>query len=325
VRWLSADITYDRTPDLRKYLLDELGIEEMTADSFARRFDEDFVQEQTGEWMIRLYRFLDEQKALWKDPSARLRIGSAPLKNKPFIRLEDGSHTAPFRPQTGELQAFLPLETSTDLPTVKRRIAANEQALEFLRHLGLSEPDIVDEVIGKILPKYRGKGSQDIDDREHERDLGKVLLALGTDSESKERRLIKSLSETPFLFAQNASTGQIALQAPPSIYVRSPELEVYFEDNPLVWFLDERYARHEQRLRNLGMSATVRISCRAPMKYGINAGHVVVADDHGRHVRGRNGFDPTCEIDGLGHALQHPTFEKAQYVWNTLLAPTFDT
>jgi hypothetical protein len=54
------------------------------------------------------------------------------------------------------------LERPTDLPTVKKRTAADEQALEFLRHLGLSEPDLIGEVIEKTLPKYRGQGSQEI-------------------------------------------------------------------------------------------------------------------------------------------------------------------
>lgn len=322
VRWLAADITYDRTPGLRRYLLDELDIEEVVADGFARRLDTDFLEEQTDAWMIRLYRFLDEQKALWR-ATTTWRQGAAPIRNKPFIRLEDSSHVAPFRLQTGEPQAFLPLEMPTDLPTVKKEIAADEQALEFLKHLGLSEPDIVDEVIGKTLPKYRGLESREIDDQEHEGDIRKIFLALGTDSESKVRRLIKSLSNTPFLFAQNVKTGRIALQTPPSVYMRSPELEIYFEDNPSVWFLDERYAQHEQRLRNLGVSATVRVSCNAPMKYGLHEGHVVLADQRGWHERGRNGFDPECEIDGLEHALQHPTFEKARYVWNSLLGTNF--
>jgi hypothetical protein len=232
VKWLSADITYDRTPGLRRCLLDELDVEEVPSEGFARRFDEDFVKEQTDEWMIRLYRFLDDQKALWRATASGLRLGTAPLRNKPFIRLEEGSHVAPFRPQTGEPKAFFPLETPTDLPTVKRRIAADEQALEFLRHLGLSEPDIVDEVIRKTLPKYRSAENQEIDDREHDRDVRSILLALETDSESNERRLIKALLETPFHFARNAKTGRTTLHTPSSIYMRSPELEIYFEDNP---------------------------------------------------------------------------------------------
>ena len=325
VRWLSAEITYDRTPNLRRYLL-ELGVEEVTADGFARRFDEDFVEGQTDGWMIRLYRFLDEQRALWRAASTGLRFGGggvAPLRHKPFLRLRDGSHVAPFRPQSGEPQAFLPPGVPTDLPTVKGAIAADEQALEFLRNLGLSEPDIVDEVIEKTLPKYRGQESHKIDEHEHDQDVRKIMLALGTDSESKERRLTKSLSGTPFLFAQNASTGRTALQVPSSIYVRSAELEAYFEGNPSIWFLDERYTGHEQRLRALGVSAAVRVSCGAPMKHGIHAGHVVVEDYHGWHVRGRNGFDPGCEIDGLDHALRHPTLERSRYVWNSLLGANF--
>ena len=54
------------------------------------------------------------------------------------------------------------LETPTGLPTVKKRTAAGEQALEFLRHLGLSGPDLIGEVIEKRLTQYRGQGSQEI-------------------------------------------------------------------------------------------------------------------------------------------------------------------
>ncbi len=321
VKWLAADITYDRTPTLRRYLLDELGIEEVIAEGFARRFDADFVEKQTDGWMIRLYRFLGYQKALWRATTTWRQGVVAPLRDKTFIRLEDGSHVAPFRPQTGEPLAFLPLEMPTDLPTVRKEIAADEQALEFLKDLGLSEPDIVDEVIGKTLPKYREMGNREIDDREHEGDIRKILLALATDSGGKGRRLINNLSRTPFLFAQNVKTGRVTPQTPSSAYVRSPELEIYFEGNPSVWFLDERYAPHEQRLRDLGMSATVRVSCRAPMRHGIHSGHVLVADERGWHERGRNGFDPGCEIDGLQHALENIDARKAAYIWNALLLP----
>lgn len=298
LRWLPGEITRDRTPQLREYLRETLQIEEITPDSFARRLGATFMKRQTHEWIIRLYSFLDEQKALWR-PRTRPGQEPGPLRNRPFVRLQDSSHVVPFGADGKTPKVFLPIEGETDLPTVKREVAADERARQFLVNLGLTEPDIVDEVITKILPKYPRNGESDVSDAGHERDMRKIVQALETDSASKGQRLIEQLLVTPFLRAHNAGTGRAAFRRPGSIYLRSLELELYFRKNPSTWFLDERYAGYERELTSLDVSGRVRVTRRQPRSYGVSAGHVVISEVVSNHARGLDGFDPSCQIDGL--------------------------
>lgn len=53
IKWLSGEITERGTPELWKYLRQELEIEEIDTEFFARRLNEDFLKNQTDEWMIR--------------------------------------------------------------------------------------------------------------------------------------------------------------------------------------------------------------------------------------------------------------------------------
>ncbi len=315
LRWLSGEITVRGTPNLRQYLMRVLGVEEITPDAFARRLGPVFLKHQTDEWMISLYRFFDENRALWR-PRSHPGQEIAPLRNRAFVRLQDLSHVPPFYGDDKTPRAFLPVE-DTDLPTVRREVAADPQALKFLVNLGFTGPDIVDEVIEQILPKYGPKGGLDIDDSEHERDLSKIAKALGTDSVSKKAQLAEKLRATRFLIASNAATGETAFRRPGSVYLDVPQLAHYFEGNPAVWFLDERYAAFENELLKLGVSAHVRVRCEMPDVAGYVSKSYMVSN----YERGLNGFDPDSEIDGLEHALKNVTPEKATYIWNTLLIP----
>lgn len=318
LRWLSAEITYDRTPTLRRYLVQQLGIEEVTPETFARRLGGAFMARQTDEWVAQFYAFLDDQKALWRPQLGSYE--SAPLRNKPFLRLENLSHVPPFR-DGGLPRAFLPTDEETELPTVRQTVTNDERARRFLLNLGLTQPDTVDEVIEKVLPKY-GQGKNAPPEEEHARDLRKIMHALETDSSTKERRLVDELRDTPFLLAHSARTGIVGLQTPESIYIRSPELELYLEGNPNAWLLDQRYGRYLPQLERLGVKRSIPVRHRLPHAYGLHAGHVVISQAQSNHVRGLDGFDPDCEIPGLKHALSHITQEKAAYIWNVLLAPS---
>jgi hypothetical protein len=46
--------------------------------------------------------------------------------------------------------------------------------------------------------------------------------------------------------------------------------------------------------------------------------HLKIHDSHGWHKRGLDGFDPDSNINGLSHALETITFDKAKIIWNVL-------
>src|SRR5207244_3116025 len=93
--WLSGDISQDRTPELRRYLMQELGVTEVTPETIIPLLRQAVLEAQSDAWIVSLYEFLKDQPALrgWLD-------------DLPLIRLEDGSHV-PTRAD-GQPQAFLP-------------------------------------------------------------------------------------------------------------------------------------------------------------------------------------------------------------------------
>lgn len=313
IKWLSGDITQDRTADLRSYLIHTLEIEEIGPDVFARRIEEHFLARQPDEWIIDFYGFLSGQEALWRAalwPWHSTEI----LRNKPFIRTERDRHIVPFR-LDGSANVYLPPEGETDLPLVKTEIAQNEKALDFLKKLGLAEPDVVAEVIETVVPRYRGDESKNISDEDHRRDISRILYAFRTDSQEKKERLISELKELPFIRAVNAVSSDIRFCKPQDIYLRSEDLEMYFQENSEAWFVINEYDDSSLELfRGLGICNRVRVNRRE-----IDArGYVIVWNSHGYHQRGLDGFDPDCSVDGLEHALQQITEKKACYIWNVI-------
>lgn len=319
-QWLSTEITENRTPDLHRYLVGKTGsfydkheIEplvpelEVRLEDMISKIDEKFMRLQTDNWVTRLYAQLAQMK--FEDKMLRT------IKNAPIIRLESGQDVQAFK-HNGDPNAFLPTEEESDLPLVKREIAKNKKAREFLLRVGIAEPDLVDEVLEKILINYSEDSIRNISESRHTKDIRKIFKAYQTDSESKKHLLVDRLRETPFLKGVNAATGDVRFKKPSELYFRSPMLELYFEGNRNAWFLAEEYSIPQEKLKEIGVDENVHVVCKEPDYYGC----VTVRSWHSNHVRGLDGFDPGATIHGIDIALTNPTFEKSLYIWEELLA-----
>lgn len=241
INWLAKEITQDRTPDLRTYLMNELEVEEVTPESFARELTLAFLENQSDEWISSLYGYLSSHEALWRPPRRDYETGL--LRSKPILRLQDGSHLAPFKTDGVTPSAFLPPPEETHFPTVKRSIVANEQAAEFLDQLGLAEPDIFDEIVETVFPRYTNMSDKQIPQSEHQANMRKILRAMSSDSEDGKRKVRSAAEGTPFLQAINQQR-EIMLKTPGEIYEDIPDLRRYFENRSDAWFLHETTAEY---------------------------------------------------------------------------------
>jgi hypothetical protein len=215
--------------------------------------------------------------------------------------------------------------TQAVLPTVRLAIARFPDARRFLEALQLGEPDLVAEVLESILPRYaalaaEGAGAAGLDAAQHQADLERVAVALGTAPPAERDQLTAQLHRTPFLVGENAATGEQALMPPDGLYLRTPDLESYFSGNPGCWFARDTYGPWYAQLRDMGARDAVAVHAKPP---GAD-GHVSVAVDFARHERGLHGFDPDADIDGLEFALGHPSHRRSEYIWNELLVPHRD-
>jgi len=134
--WLTGEITQDRTPDLRTFLIDELNIEEIRPETFARKITKEFLENQTDFWIIEFYAYISEIDSLWRSRYYWEEKGI--LRDKEIIRISDGTHIKPFK-NNGELNAFLPPTEKTGYPEVKKEIIQDERAFAFLEKLGLRQ------------------------------------------------------------------------------------------------------------------------------------------------------------------------------------------
>ena len=242
-KWLDRGITADRTPELRNYLVDELSVEEITPETAVRQLDVRFLKEQTDEWIEELYAFLAVHPALRSNRW---------FKNLSLVRLEDGSHV-PVESSDGNVCAFLPGAMETEFPIVRETVCRTAEALEFLKLIGLSEPDPVDDVITNVLLRY-SSGSRALDHR-YASDVERILAAFETDSSERRKRLEKALSQTPFVAAYDAASEQHVFVRPREVYITTERLSKLFKGVEGVLLVSHLAVLKTERSRNTLVAA----------------------------------------------------------------------
>lgn len=307
--WLTSDITRDKTPQVRKYLLEKLDVEEINPEKFGRKIDGRFLKNRSDQWMTEFYSFLNGQRALWQ----KYRWGTAGVRNKPIIRMKNSDQISPFN-KNDDAQVYLMPKGGTDFPVVKPSIAKNKESKKFLKNLGLEEPDVVDEIKFNLIPKYK---QNDITQKENLKDVKKIIEAYQNVSKNKREKLIKLIRKLRFLLCCNQENMRKEYRSIGDIYLINKNMEKYFTGNPQIWGLDSQYYKYEKDLIDLGVKNEVAIKIKEPN----HENYVSIEDRHSNHTRGVDRFDPNCHIDGLKFALENPTRERSCFIWNQLLQP----
>ena len=226
--WLSAEITQDRAHEIRQYVMNELGIDEITPAKLLPLFSRSFLERQSDGWVVRLYEFLAGQPSLHQDCT----------EISPLIRLEDGRHVVAL--EGGKPTAFLPGDMATAFPTMRRAVCATPQVRLFLSSLGITEPDPVDDVIRNLLPKYQGV-EVDVDDDAYAADIERILKAFKTDSNAQREKLRTALVKTTFVMVVDSGSGDGYVCKPGEVHLATERLQHLFADVPDVMLVDDRY------------------------------------------------------------------------------------
>jgi hypothetical protein len=229
VHWLTGEITRDIAASLRNYMLYELKITELTPELIILRLNCSFLEAQSDEWLIRLYEFLAGQPAL-------LRQGKA--ASIPLVRLENGAHVV--SEADGKPNAYLPSLNETDFPTIRRSVCGSTKALEFLRSLGLTEPDLVDDVIVNVLPRY-SRDEPALVSGSYAADIERILRAYQTDSDSRRNLLVVALRESRFVAAREQGKNAPRMAKPGDVYLATERLSQLFAGVEGVFLVDDGY------------------------------------------------------------------------------------
>jgi hypothetical protein len=331
VCWLHESIQKTTKADLWNYLMRALEVDEVDANKVARRVETPFVTAQTDEWMVEFYAFLTDQPALWRAATTGRERG--PLRNKPIIRLEEGTagiggatHVAPFA-EGGTPNAYLPLKTdAVGFPTVKKALVRNAEAMKFLMDLGLKQPNVADRIAVSVLPRYY-QTAPSVSEQSYAYDLRDIADAVtGLPQEGQERRdLCRKLLTHNIVRAVRADNPNVVgYKKPAEVYARTAENVEWFAGNAAVWLLCPTLEKHD-RWPALQKAITAFSSGLFPALPRVTArgsdynGYVDIVSSHGWHKRGLSGFDPEADIEGLVIALKTITPAKAKLLWRLLL------
>ena len=226
--WLTGDITLDRTPEIRQYLLRELGITEITPTTLVPRLTLSFLEAQSDDWILHLYEFLSGQEA-----ALRRRLETIPV-----IRLKNGSHVV--ARENGKPKAFLPSKIETDFPTMRSAVCGSAEVRNFLISLGISEPDPVDDVIWNVLPKYR-LDHVEVEDEQYLPDIERIRTAFATDSKIQRDKLVSELRESYFVMVIDSGDGEGYLAKPGDTYIATDRLKQLYSGVHDVFVVDDTY------------------------------------------------------------------------------------
>lgn len=241
--WLDSNITTDKTPGLRTYLMKVLNIKEYGSDDFARVVTKEFFESKQNTWVRTFYGFLNgKQQSLYATGRGR---NDGILRNKEIIRLTNGKHTKPFD-SSGKPKVFLPVsKKKVPYDIVNSEVISNKPSLEFIKNkLGIKEPDLLDEVRQHILPLYRTGLSSYPVNKKHLSDIEFIIDVYSNGTETIKSELIELIkAEGIFFFqAQKLNTGINYYARAEICYLPDEQLKEYFRNSENVYFLnDELY------------------------------------------------------------------------------------
>ena len=320
--WLT-DISETRTSNLYKYIREDLNVDEITPQAMLSKLDDSFLSNQSNEWMQQLYEFLASQGALHQQ-----------AKSKSIIRLSNGTHVPAFIKEDDIPRAFLPSSAKTEFPTVHEEVCQSENAKQFLRTIGLSEPDPVDDIIRNVLSKYNKKDFC-ISDSKYAEDIDRIFNASQTQKPNKRDELIRHLKQTRFVRAVNANDDSICFSSPDECYLPTKRLMTLFSGISGIRLIDHRcdtLRRSDIRvlLESCGVSRYLR-----PIKKEYKGVEIPLSSEFLADLREQNGERRTSNITdtvtdwilvGIDNVLEQlPSLDiedrriKAQYIWEELI------
>jgi len=312
--WLMNGIASDG--EIRQYLIRELNIKEVTTDALIQLLTRPFLEKQSDDWVQRLYEFLSDKHLLFHR-----------YKNIPLIRLDDGTHVV--ARENDKANAFLPGAIDTGFPTIRRAVCATEKALSFLISLGITRPDLVDDVVQNVLPKYQ-EDEIDVGDEAYAADIGRIHSAFRADSKQHDK-LISALQETCFVMVVDTGDGESYFAKPGDIYIATERLKQLFAGVPGVFIVDNTYdcLRGEEMRELLEACGALRYPRLVEMQEVLTRDDLLkrlkeVGQEEISSIRSRNvihsytlqGFDAL--IDLLPKLTPGQRTERARLIWESL-------
>lgn len=317
--WMSDAIGQYNTKSLYDFLTDACELTPMDTRWLLRSLTETFLEQQPDEWIQKLYAFL----------SGRY-LAKADLASAPLVRLADGRHVQARRAD-GFPSAYLPGKQPTDFPTVRASVCKDEDAVAFLKELGIHEIDEIDDVEQHVIPKYRD-GHDVPESAAYARDIERILSAFKTDSRKRRTEFISVLRNTAFVRAIDAFDQTPNMVTPHTAYWPTKDIRNLFAEVPGIFLADtdpipsDMEQSFESILDELGImmafhpvSFTPKFSAKKKREIRMKEGHVQITAYREEFLEDRRIPDLDSVLEIIPRCSVESIKGKANSLWNLLV------
>lgn len=147
----------------RYYLTEEVGIEVFSSSNLAESLTSEFMQEQSMDWVLKLYSFLNQDaRDLCFPRYEGYPIEKLLFRYAPIVKTESGDWLKPYNGNV--VNVFFGGDSSVGYNIVANEYFQNERAKKFLVDLGIKEPDMLDYIKTQVLPKYKNSETLSVTD-----------------------------------------------------------------------------------------------------------------------------------------------------------------
>ena len=144
-RWVFASLSTPRSAgrsvkfDYIRTIVENIVTDNAVIDMLGKSF----IESEKIEWLHTLYKYISVNA----DRTKR-------VKTKPIFLDTDGKAAEAYDSKD-QAVLFLPLEGGSGFRTINESLLQNEETLEFIKRIGVSEPSLRDEIYTIILPQYK--------------------------------------------------------------------------------------------------------------------------------------------------------------------------
>ncbi len=225
--WLSTQITGDRTPKLRDYLMKEHLVKEITYPAFCRGISKEFIERKSDEWLSNFYIECGTRgdKELWQI-----------IRTRPIIRTETDEVVAPF--VDDKPTVFLPSPSTPKVKAVKQILLVNDEAKEFLIGLGLETINVVEDLRINKLPEFEKIEDSDIRLKYF---IDEFFQAYKLAKDEPTRQcIVNLLKKEKIVLFENAKDRAESWGKADEGYIKSKELETLFDGCDEILFVSPK-------------------------------------------------------------------------------------
>ncbi|BDQ01556.1 AAA domain-containing protein [Ignavibacterium sp.] len=291
---------------LWNFLKEVAKISIIDSKDFINYLHKDFLIKRDDNWLMDFYAYCLTIPFAWEQ-----------LKDIEIIKQESGDFVKPF--EKGVPQVFLK-EIDKEFPGVKEIFLKDELSLKFLKSIGINDPDKKTIIKRSIISRYGGEDIN-VDDEIVIKDFKLILDYFYECTEKEKIELIELFKNISFIVAYSSEDkSESYLYEPREIYIKSPELDIYFGDDPAYVYWDEEYYADITEeygrdkvinfLKKLGVEDKPRIIDNEDIKL-IDIKVTQYSKNYKFHI-------PDLKLDGFDTFIKNPTFERSIVLWNFL-------